>query len=232
MLNLDITKANIAIDRLLEVTENPRHRFILMSYSRHRYLEVSGRYDEVFTSDMMVDNPVYNLHALGFNTTLEGKDTIKNLYRSWAETNQCIFYTENEQVAVADNFVASALTAYQQVSGKSLLMSKALSVLPKGLSHELLVKLLEIRGMKADENSMYLYKAYEETIWPYDDRGRLVAEDVWEPSYSKREIIKLDPEDVLTTAEAARRLAPLIKPLPSFDEMVLGKKASEQAAAG
>ena len=225
MPKYDITRANIAIDRLLEVTENPRHRYILMSYSRHRYLEVSGRYEEVFTPDMMVDNPVYNLHALGFNTTLEGKATIKNLYRMWAETNQCIFYTENEQVAVADNFVASTLTAYQQVWGKSLTMSKAMAVLPKGLAHELLLKMLDEKGLKADENSMYLYKAYEETIWPYDDRGRLIAEDVWEPSYSKREIIKLDPADVLTTADAARLLAPLIKPLPSFDQMVLAKAA-------
>jgi len=30
----------------------------------------------------------------------------------------------------------------------------------------------------------------------------------------KAEIIKLDPEDVLTTQQAATLLAPLIKPLP------------------
>jgi hypothetical protein len=41
---------------------------------------------------------------------------------------------------------------------------------------------------------------------------------------SKREIIKLDPADVLTVAEAARRLAPHIQPLPDFDEVVLGRK--------
>jgi hypothetical protein len=35
-------------------------------------------------------------------------------------------------------------------------------------------------------------------------------------------LIKLDPADVLTTVEAAKRLAPLIKPLPDFDEEVLG----------
>jgi hypothetical protein len=30
---------------------------------------------------------------------------------------------------------------------------------------------------------------------------------------------------VLTTAQAAKLLAPLIQPLPNFDEYVLGKKA-------
>ena len=103
-------------------------------------------------------------------------------------------------------------------------MSKVLGILPRRLSHVLLLKLLERKGLKADENSMYLYKAHVETIWPYDDRGRLAGEHVWEPSLSKPEIIKLDPQDVLTTPEAARLLAPLIKPLPSFEEMVLGRK--------
>ncbi len=43
----DITKINVAIDRLLEVTTNPRHRYILMSYARHRALEFSGHYEDV-----------------------------------------------------------------------------------------------------------------------------------------------------------------------------------------
>src|ERR1700730_17781589 len=114
MLNLDITKSNLGIDKLLAITTNPRHQYILMNYSRHRYLEFSGRYDEVLAEDMIVDNTVYTLHALGFNTTISGKENVRNLYRFWADTNQCIFYGENEQVAVADNFVASTVMAHQQ----------------------------------------------------------------------------------------------------------------------
>ncbi len=69
---------------------------------------------------------------------------------------------------------------------------------------------------------MYLYKTVVEMIWPYDDRGRLIGEDVWEPEPDQAELIKLDAADVLTTQQAAMLLAPLIKPLPSFDEVVLG----------
>src|SRR5271163_1581090 len=169
-MNLDITASLQPIDQLLAVTTNPRHRYLLLAYSRHLYLEMSGRYDEVLTDDMMVDNPVYNLHALGFNTTISGKDNVRNLYKFWADTNQCVFYGENEQVAVADNFVASSVTAHQQVWGGSLLMSKGLAILPKGLSQDLLLHLLDVKGLKAEPNSMYLYKNFEETIWPYDDR--------------------------------------------------------------
>ena len=36
----------------------------------------------------------------------------------WADTNQAIFYVENEQVAVADNYIASTSIYHQQISGR------------------------------------------------------------------------------------------------------------------
>ncbi|HTE44905.1 MAG TPA: hypothetical protein VK636_06650 [Gemmatimonadaceae bacterium] len=223
MLNLDITKCNIAIDKLLEVTTNRRHRFLLMAYARHRHLEFSGHYDDVLTDEMMNDHPVYTIRALGVDTTINGREEVRALYKNWAETNQCVFYIENEQVAVADNFIASRVTSYQQIWGGTLKASKVLGILPKGLTHDLFIKMLEFKGLKADVNSMYLYKAHEQWFWPYDDRGRLLREDILEPDRSTSEVIKLEPGDVLTAAQASVLLAPLIKPLPNYDEYVLGK---------
>ncbi|PZG21009.1 hypothetical protein [Nonomuraea aridisoli] len=198
-MKLDITKTNQAIERLLETTDNPRHRFLLQAYHRHRYLEIAGRYEEIFAPDMMVEDPVYHLHALGLNTTLRGQDAIRNLYRTWAETGECVMYTDDEKIAVGDNMVASMMTGYQFKPGKVLAAA--------GFDID-------------DENAMYIYKAREEMVWPYDDHGRLIGEDVWEVDPDNAEIIKLDPADVITTQEAAEILNPLIKPLPSFDETV------------
>ena len=50
--------------------------------------------------------------------------------------------------------------------------------------------------MTADENAMYLYSNFVESVWPYDDRGRLVGEDVWEPDPDKADIVKLDPTEL------------------------------------
>jgi hypothetical protein len=226
MAKYDITKLNVAIDQLLKVTENPRHRFLLQAYSRHRYLEVAGRYEEIFAPEMMAPNPCYHFQAEGMSARLEGQEAVKSLYKMWAETNQSIFYIENEQVAVADNFIASTVNYHQQLWGRSLTLNKVLSHLPGFLSERILKKVLATKGMKADENAMYLYSNFIEMVWPYDDRGRLIGEDVWEPDPDKATIVKLDPADVLTTAESAKLLSPLIKPLPSFDEMVLGKSAA------
>jgi hypothetical protein len=219
----DVTQTNRVVRQLIEKTENPRHRFLLMSYDRHRNLEMAGRYEELFAPDMMAERPVYHLHANETNATLTGTEAVKSLYRTWAETNQSIFYIEDEQIAVADNFIASVTTAYQQVSGRSLMARRALSYLPGFIADRILQRLLAAKS-KADENSMYLYKSVVEMIWPFDDRGRLLGEDVWEPDPTQGEISKLDPADVLTTQQSSRLLAPLIKPLPSFDEMVLGRR--------
>ena len=75
-------------------------------------------------------------------------------------------------------------------------------------------------GVDADENAMYLTKANIAMIWPYDERGRMIGEDVWEYDDTDRDFIKLDPADVLTAEQAATLLAPLIKPLPPFYEPV------------
>jgi len=208
MAKYDVTKLNVAVDKCLGATTNPRHRFLLQAYSRHRYLEVAGRYEEIFAPEMMAPNPTYHFHYANAAVNLTGEENVKSLYRDWAETNQSIFYAENEQIAVADNFIASVATLRQQVLGK----------------------VLATRGIKADENAMYLRASVIQMFWPYDDRGRLIGEDVWEPDPDKAQIVKLDPADVLTTAESRRLLDPLIKPLPSFDEKLMAPAPTRTAA--
>ena len=202
----DITKTNRAIDELLATTTKPRHRYLLQAYYRHRFLEIAGRYEEIFAPEMTVSSPVYNFKYSGIDARLTGADAVKGLYGHWAQTNQAIFYVEKEQVAVADNFVASVSTMIQQILGKSL----------------------SERGIKVDDdNAYYLYKTYgAQMVWPYDDQGRLIGEDVWETQPEKSEVIKLDPADVVTTEQANRLLAPLIKPLPSFEATLLSEKAA------
>lgn len=196
MDRFDITQTNAAVERLIETTENPRHLFLLHAYNRHRYLEMAGRFEEIFTPDMTVEKPVYHFHSLGMITTLDGAEAVKELYREWTRTGQCVFYADgDEKLAVSDSMVVSTLTLYQQTPGTVLVA----------------------RGVPVDPDATYLMKAVEHLIWPYDDQGRLVGEDVWEYDESRREIIPLDPIDVLTVEQSAKLLSPLIKPLPAHN---------------
>jgi len=196
MIELDITRTNAAVRRLLEATENPRHRFMLQAYDRHRNLEMAGRYKEIFAPEMTVEHPVYHFNLLDQKLVLNGRQEVEAVYQEWTETNQCIFYVEDEQLAVGDRMIVSRSLMYQQTPGAVLVAS----------------------GAEADENATYLAKSREVMIWPYDERGRLIGEDVWEYDESAREFIELAPEDVLTSEQSGELLEPLIKPLPAFDE--------------
>lgn len=197
---LDITKTNIAVRELIEVTENPRHRYLLRAYDRHRNLEHAGRYEEIFAPEMTVEHPVYRFNMIGQPPmTLEGRGQVEPIYKLWAETDQCIFYNENETVAVGDRMVVSTMTGYQQTLGSALAAG----------------------GIDADQDAMYLVRGRVVMFWPYDERGRLVGENVWEYDESEHEVVKLDPADVLTVERARELLDPLIEPLPDFDDSML-----------
>ena len=195
MNRFDITQTNAAVERLIETTDNPRHLYLLHAYNRHRYLEMAGRFEEIFAPEMTVDEPVYHFNMLGTTTTLDGAEAVKEVYREWTRTAQCIFYTDDEKLAVSDHMIVSTSTMYQQTPG---------SILAAG-------------GAPVDPDAIYLMKTAEHMIWPYDDRGRLIGEDVWEYDDSVREIIALDPTQVLTAEQSGKLLAPLIKPLPAHN---------------
>jgi hypothetical protein len=138
---LDIRDQNVAVERVLAATENPRHRYLL----------------------------------------------------------QCVFYVEDETVAVGDHLIVGRGIGYQQRLGAELAAS----------------------GLDADAGAMYLERFQMVMVWPYDDQCRLIGEDLWEFDDAEHALIKLDPADVLTAGQAGELLAPLIRPLPPFDPQLL-----------
>jgi hypothetical protein len=164
MGRFDVTETNAAVERLIAVTENPRHLYLLAAYNRHRYLE----------------------------------QEIESVYRDWTENGQCIFYVADERLAVGDNSICSTAMIGQQTPG---------SVLAAG-------------GADVDPDATYVVRNVEHMIWLFDDRGRLIGEDVWEIDESKREVIELEPAEVLTHQAAAKLVERFIKPLPDFDSAV------------
>jgi hypothetical protein len=198
MARFDITKTNEAVRRLLEATTNSRHRYLLAAYDRHRNLEMAGRYEEIFVPEMTVEHPVYHFNAFGVEAILDGQQQVEAVYKQWTDSGQCVFYAGDEKLAVGDTMIVSTSTIYQQAPGE----------------------LLAAAGADVDAAATYLLANVQHMIWPYDDEGRLIGEDVWEIDPSKRQVIPLDPAEVLTAQQAAEQLAPLIKPLPSREEAI------------
>jgi len=197
---LDIREQNVAVERVLEVTGNPRHRYLLQSYLRHRYLESAGRYQEIFAPEMTVEHPFYRFSLIGQpRFALDGRPQVEAVYQHWTQTDQCVFYVEDESVAVGDHLIVGRGIGYQQRLGSELAES----------------------GAGVDVDAMYLERFQMVMVWPYDDQCRLIGEDLWEFDDAEHALIKLDPADVLTAKQAGELLEPLIKPLPPFDASLL-----------
>jgi hypothetical protein len=197
---LDITNLNVAVEATLERTRDPRHRYLLESYIRHRYLETAGRWEEILESSMTVEHPHYRFSLWGQPPfALDGRDEVAALYSHWADTDQCIFYVQDEHVGVGDHLVVARAIAYQQTLGAEVLTADG----------------------DVDEDAMYLVRSQVLMLWPYDDQCRLLGEDVWEFDDAEKALIKLDPADVLTAGAAEVLLDPLIRPLAPFDNSLL-----------
>ncbi|TYP90503.1 hypothetical protein [Blastococcus xanthinilyticus] len=200
-ITLDITQQNVAVERALAQTDNPRHRYLLQVYLRHRYLESAGRWEEILDPQLTVDVPHYRFSLAGRpHLELHGKEQVGALYKHWTDTDQAVFYVSDEQVAVGDHIVMGRGISWQQTIG---------SEIPADA------------GIDVDPQAMYLSKSAITMIWPYDDRGLLLGEDVWEFDPSVREYFELDPADVLTAEQAGELLAPYIEPIPAFDDTML-----------
>lgn len=197
MSGLDITRQNEAVEATLERTDNPRHRYMLQAYLRHRYLESAGRWEEILDPSLTVEHPVYRFSLITQGRfTLEGRDQVAALYGHWTATDQCVFYVEDESVAVGDHLIVGRGISYQQTLGSDLAAAGVPGV---------------------DSEAMYLTRSQICMVWPYDDQGRLLGEDVWEFDDAQRAYIRLDPADVLTAAQAREILDPFIQPLTAFE---------------
>ena len=121
------------------------------------------------------------------------------LYRHWAETNQSVFYNEDETVAVGDHMVVSRWSAISRRWAR---------ISPRPVRTPIPTRCTCSEGRVA-------------MVWPYDERGRLIGENVWEydeiraRSDQARSGGRPDHRAGRGTARA------LIKPLPPFDDSLL-----------
>lgn len=190
MTKLDITTLTRAADELLRVTEKPLHRQILENYRRHALLEVTGQWEQIFAPEMTVEHPVYFVNANGSSLTLDGYEQVIEFYKSLIDGGTNVMVLEDEQLAVADWGFASEATFNSYVLGSSL---------PDG-----------------DPGKCYIVRQLISMHWPYDERGRMIGEHVYEHA-DHTEIIEVPEPDFITPAEAREKLIPLIRPLSPFE---------------
>ncbi|MET9972758.1 hypothetical protein ABZZ80_44605 [Streptomyces sp. NPDC006356] len=139
------------------------------------HLEGSGQFDNIVAPDMMVDHPVYRVTWGANPTVIEGKEGVLGFYNSVSEA---VLWNSDDRIAVADWGVADELTFHQIARGADLL----------ALGYEV-----------PDPAGLYHASSRQVFLWPYDERGRLAGEHLYEDPTSLQ-VEEIDPGEAITPA--------------------------------
>ena len=146
--------------KLLGRTTKPLHRVILLNFWRHVHLEGAGEYDKILAPDMMVEHPVYRVTWGANPTVIEGKEGVRAFYESVGET---VLWHSDDCLAVEDWGICDEITFHQLALGSDL----------------------RLIGYQVDHaNRLYHVCSRQAFIWPYDERGRLMGEHLYEDKTS------------------------------------------------
>ncbi len=194
MAKKDIAVTISAATRLLETLENPLHRRIIENYRRHAILEVCGDWEGIFDPEMTVEHPIYYFNIAGWDGVKIEGDQVKDVYKNMAETNTTAIVVEDEQLMVADWGFSSDSIFNTFKRGKDLIDIGITDVEPGGY---------------------YNHRQHFAMIWPYDERGRMIGEHVYE-NRAYGEVVEVPVEDYVTIKDAKERLGALLQPLTPF----------------
>ena len=165
---------------LLERTTDPLHRAILLNFWRHVHLEGAGEFDQIVSSDMMVDHPVYRVTWGANPAVIEGKDGVLAFYNS---VGDAVLWHSDDRLSVADWGICDEITFHQLAIGSDL----------------------QAVGYDVDSaDTLYHVSSRQAFIWPYDEHARLAGEHLYEDKTSLQ-IEAVDPAEA-TTPERVREI--------------------------
>jgi hypothetical protein len=160
---------------LVERTTNPLHRAMLLNFWRHVHLEGSGQFDRIVADDMMVEHPTYRVTWGAEPAVIEGKEGVLGFYNSVGES---VLWHSDDRLSVADWGICDELTFQQLARGAEL----------KAVGYEV-----------EDDDKIYHVASRQAFIWPYDERGRLAGEHLYEDKTSLT-IEEVSPDEAITPA--------------------------------
>jgi hypothetical protein len=165
---------------LVERTSEPLHRAMLLNFWRHVHLEGAGDFERIVAPDMMVDHPVYRVTWGASPAVIEGKDGVLGFYNS---VGDAVLWHSDDRLSVADWGVCDEITFHQLAPGEVL----------KAVGYDV-----------PRDDALYHVSSRQAFIWPYDDRARLVGENLYEDPTSVQ-LEEVDSREAIT-AERVREI--------------------------
>jgi len=169
-----------------DAEQSPRRRKILRNYILHAMLEISGRYEEIFSRGLMADHPEYEYFQEG--VSFHGIDAVKGMYRGLTDNTSTAILSDprKRRIAIADwGFAVEQVNHYY-------------------LNSELALQ----RGIPVRSGCSYVLHRPVSMLWNYDDKQRLIGERLYHAAHSTYS--EIDEEQFILPEMLRNALAPLI----------------------
>lgn len=176
------------------VSESDSYRSeILWNYLHHGAFELSGEWDRIFTPEMTVEEPHYEMRA-GVDETvvLDGQESVKHFYEMIENEHMMIIDDGAHYLFVNDEALAEFGTTIEFVSGQDVLDDNV----DKWFYNDPEID---------DPDATYVKKSRHGMYWPYTEDAQLIGEMVYQ--ITPFEVFKVDESEVPTLDEVAELAA-------------------------
>jgi len=150
-----------ALDRRIEIEDDPRRKLLLTRVRDHMRTEITGQLDGLM--DTLTADPAYHFRGLGFDMGPKGRKNVHDFYRDMIAGGGNRFQFDIQRIVVDHDSVVTEGFMRTLTRGEDLIAS--------GVS--------EVDGEPVDANAKYLSENLILTVWPADEQGQLIGEDIW-----------------------------------------------------
>ncbi len=161
MTTFDPDRSWAALERRMETEKDPRRRQLLAQVRDHMRTEIGGQLDPLMAT--LVDEPRYHFRGLGFDMGPKGREAVHAFYKDMIAGGGNRFMFDIQRIVVDENAVVTEGFMRTTTTGADLIAS--------GVS--------EVDGQPVEAGARYLSESLILTVWPADEDGRLVGEDIW-----------------------------------------------------
>jgi hypothetical protein len=162
-----------ALEARMETETDPRRKHLLAQVRDHMREEITGQLEPLMAT--LIDEPQYHMRGLGFDMGPKGRDAVYAFYANMIASGGHRFMFDIQRIVVDEHSVVT--------EGFMRAVTKGEDLIATGVS--------EVNGEAVDPAASYLGENLILTVWPADEDGRLVGEDIWFGSTPNSNLVKL-----------------------------------------
>jgi hypothetical protein len=162
-----------ALERRMETETDPRRKLLLTQVRDHMKTEITGQLDGLMKT--LIEEPEYHFRGLGFDMGPKGRSNVYTFYKDMIAGGGHRFQFDMQRIVVDENTVVTEGFMRSLTKGEDLIAS--------GIN--------EVQDEPVEPSAQYVSENLILTVWPADEDGQLVGEDIWFGSTPNQNLTRL-----------------------------------------